>query len=460
MIFDFNNILDERIGDKGIPYNEISGYRSKLDEIKKAIGAKTSNDYYALNLPQLMGKELKEISDYANYVQNNFDNFVVVGMGGSSLGNEMLHYSINGIYYNEDKKRRYPKMYFLDNIDPDSTIKILQTLDLKRTMFNVITKSGSTSETVLNFLAIVEAFNQNRIDFKKNIVVTTDPEKGFLRKFANEYNVKSFSIHPLVGGRISVLSPAGLLSASIEGINVEKLLKGALAEENKTEQSEPLSSCAFVFPLIQFILMKDKKININSLFTYSDGLSYFGEWYTQLLAESIGKENSRNGDKINAGITPLPTRGATDQHSILQLFMEGPFDKLIVFLAVDKYKNTLSTGNILKSNDETVNYLQNKNYADLLETEFLTTRLALTSKGRPNVTFKLEALDEEELGRLVYSFEYGVIVLGELLNINPINQPAVELGKRFTYALMGRKGFDKEKEEFFHMAKGKDEYII
>jgi glucose-6-phosphate isomerase len=460
MYFDFNNVLEERIGDTGISYKNLTAFGNTLDRIKKQINLRKSTDYYALTLPQLMLEEIAEINEYAKFIQNNFKNFVVVGMGGSSLGNEMLHYAINGIYYNKDKNEVNPKIYFLDNIDPDSTTKLLETLDLNRTIFNIITKSGSTSETILNFLTILNAFKQKGIDFRKNIVITTDPEKGFLRKFANEYGIKSFSIHPLVGGRFSVFSPVGLLSASVEGIVIENLLNAAKDQEDKIERSKPLLSEAFVFPLIQYSFLKNKKVNIDSFFVYSDGLSYLGNWYTQLLAESIGKENTRDGEKIFAGVTPLPTRGATDQHSMLQLFMEGPFDKLVVFVAPEKYNTTANTGNVINSTDETTGYLQNKNYTDLIKTEFLTTRLALTSKGRPNVTFKLDAINEEELGKIIYSLEYGVIVLGELFNINPINQPAVELGKRFTYALMGRKGFDKEKEEFFHLAKGKDEYIL
>ncbi|MGC9124984.1 MAG: glucose-6-phosphate isomerase [Caldisericaceae bacterium] len=460
MIFDFYNALLERVGSNGIEYSEIEGYKERLEQIKKAISAKKVNDYFALTLPTVMKEQLSEIKSYAKFVQDGFDNFVVVGMGGSSLGNEMLHYAMKGIYYNDVKHNGLPKMYFLENIDPESTTRLLENLDLKRTMFNIITKSGGTSETIMNFLTIIRCLNDKGIDFKNNVVVTTDPQHGFLRRFAGEYGIKSFSIPQLVGGRFSVLSPVGLLSASVEGIDVEALLNGAALEAERIEKVDALSSSAFVFPLLQFLLQKNRKVNITSILSYSDGLSYFGRWYTQLLAESIGKESSRDGETINAGITPLPTKGATDQHSILQLFMEGPFDKLIVFLSVDKYNSTTNTGNVLNSDDETISYLQNKNYTDLIKTEFLTTRLALTSKGRPNVTFKLDSVNEEELGRLIYSFEYGVIVLGELLNINAINQPAVELGKRFTYALMGRKVFDKEKEEFFNLAKGNDKYVI
>lgn len=460
MQFDYSNVLEERIGRFGLQQSELINSTKILKDIKDQILKRKTYDYFALNLPGIMLKEVNEINSYGEYIKENFENFVVVGMGGSSLGNKMLHYGINGLYYNDKSTRKRPKIYFMDNVDPDSNTELLNSLDLKKTMFNFITKSGSTSETIENFLLILKLLKQSNIDFMKNIVITTDPEKGFLRKFAKENSISSFSIHPLVGGRFSVLTPVGLLSASVEGIDIDKLICGALKKESEINNTDPLISEAFLLPLIQYNLFKNKKININVLFTYSDGLSYIGDWYAQLLAESIGKEYSRQGEQVFAGITPLSARGTSDQHSILQLFMEGPYDKLIIFLSPYSYRNDENTGTVLNSSDETISYLENKNYTDLIKSEFLATRLSLTRKGRPNATFKVNLLDEFELGSFIYALEYSVLVLGELFNINPINQPAVELGKRYTYGLMGRKGFEKEKAEFFHLAKGKDGFII
>jgi glucose-6-phosphate isomerase len=458
MIFDFNNIISENVKDRGISYSEIENSKEFLVEIKKRIKDKTNNDYYPLIMPLDMQKEIQEIKEYAVKIQENFDNFVVVGMGGSSLGNELLHYAINGIFYNENHARKYPKLYFFDNVDPESIKDAIDLLDMKKTVFNIITKSGTTSETMLNMLAIGTSLKKEGLSLKDHLIFTTDPEKGFLREMSKETGIKTFPIHPLLGGRFSVLSHAGLVSAAVTGVDIEALIEGALKELEDIKAKDVLRSQALLLPLFQYNLNKSG-VNINVIFSYSDSLYYIGEWYKQLMAESLGKRYSREGKDIFAGITPLFLKGTTDQHSVLQLLIEGPFDKFIIFMAPKKFRKEIKVSEEI-IRDERINYLQGREYSSLIKSEYIATKAALKKNGRPNVSIEFDKIDEFNLGRAIYMLEYGIIALGEMLNINPIDQPGVELGKKYTYGIMGRKGFEKERNEFKKLEKGDQRYII
>lgn len=438
MKIDFTNIFSENIGEHGVNRNEIFKKVELIKSVKKRIIDKINDDFYPLTLPDEMLKEVYEINNYASYIREKFDNLVVIGMGGSILGNELLHYSVNGIYSNFVKPK---KVYFIDNIDPETNLTLIQTLDLKKTFFNIITKSGSTSETLLNLLLLVDILKKEGLNPKEHFLFTTDPEKGLLRKLSNELEIKTYPIHPKVGGRYSVLSHVGLFSAAFEEINIEKLLLGAKERKEKFLNKEPIENSEMLFALTQYKFFKEKDVNINVIFSYSDGLEYLGKFYEQLLAESIGKKFSRDGKEIYAGITPVIARGPYHQHSTLQLFMEGPYDKLIIFVVPKKFRKDALIYNSLGYLE--LDFLTGKHYSELLLNEYIATKMALTQNGRPNVSIEIEKIDEENLGRLIYFMELEVLALGELLNINPIDQPSVEIGKRFTHALMGDKNYSE-----------------
>jgi len=459
MKFDFNNIIEDQIGDHGIPFSRIKASEKLLGIIKKKIYKKIDSDYYPLKLPFNIEQDIKNILKAAKKIQENYENFIVVGMGGSSLGNELLHYVLNGIYYNEQKQRNYPRIFFIENIDPDSISQLFDIIDIRKTIFNITTKSGTTSETILNMLLIIEKLKKEGLELSKHLIFTTDPEKGFLRTISSDFSIETFPINPHLGGRYSVLSHVGLLSAAVEGVNIESLISGAIKESERIKNSEPLETPSFLLALIQYILYKEKGININALFTYSDRLHYIGKWYNQLMAESLGKKILKEGKEIFTGITPLCLKGTTDQHSMLQLLLEGPFDKLVIFITPREYKEDFKISTNLFS-DERITYLKDKEFSTLIKTEYLATRVALKKNRRPNVSIELSSINEYEIGRLIYLFEFEIIALGEMFHINPINQPAVEMGKKYTYGIMGRNGFEKERAEFKKLAKGNQKYII
>ncbi len=456
MKFDYTNVLSKNIGENGISINEIEKASELVKNAKERINEKLSSDYFALKLPFLMSLKTTEINDIANEIKSKFDNFVVVGMGGSSLGNQFLHYTFNGIYYNDTNT---PHIYFIDNVDPVSSKALLEHLDLEKTVFNIITKSGSTAETMENFLFITDKITEFGLDWKEHVIFTTDPEKGLLRKLANKFNIKTFDIPQNVGGRYSVLSPVGLLSAAVEGIDIPVLLRGAELMRVNILNKDLMECSATLLPIIQYLMYKTKNVNINALFTYSDGFSYLGQWYRQLLSESIGKKEDKNGNAVYTGITPISVRGTSDQHSILQLFLEGPFDKLLIMVTPEEYQADVKVkGNEI--NEPEIAYLKDKNYSELIKAEFAGTSAALKENKRPFIKITIPKIREEEIGKLIYMFEYATILLGEMLNINPIDQPAVELGKAFTYGIMGREGFESKKEEMEKLLSEEDKHVI
>lgn len=440
MIVDFTNVLEENVGKFGIRKDEIVNNSDFLFRIKENVIRKELSSYYPLVLVDTMQKSLQEINEYAKSVREQFDNLVVVGMGGSVVGNELLHFGLSNIYTNLENTK---KIFFIDNIDADTNLTLLSNLDLKKTFFNFITKSGSTSETLLNLLLIFDFLKQRNLDIKKHVLFTTDPEKGFLRTLAKEFDIKAFPIDPLVGGRYSVLSSVGLFSTAFEGFDIEKLLYGAKKKKEHFETSDVLEEAALILPFVQYKLFKEHNVNINLLFSYSDSLEYLGKWYEQLVAESIGKKFSKEGDVVNVGITPVVARGAYHQHSTLQLFIEGPYDKLVIFVFPEEKNKDYKIKGSEFIQKEDVEFLLNKNYSELLKQEYYATKAALTEAGKPNLSIEVSTIDEESLGELLYFFELEVLSLGEMLNINPVDQPGVELGKKFTHALMNDKKYSE-----------------
>jgi glucose-6-phosphate isomerase len=371
-----------------------------------------------------------------------FDNLVVVGIGGSALGPQALAQALLHPLWNElstEKRKGGLKLYYIDNVDPDWTNGILSALDLSRTLFTVITKSGGTAETISAFLWIKDALQKLKPDaWKEQLVLITDPEKGTLRAFANREGVQNFSVPPSVGGRFSVFSPVGMLPIALAGIKIEKFREG-LAQAYKdlvtwNLLSEENLSADIAVRLAVALVHAEQNLGkrINPLMPYSSHLARVSDWYVQLVAESLGKNH-------NVGPTPIKAVGATDQHSQLQLFAEGPQDKIVFFLRVANFKNNFD---IPAEPVEGFTDLAGESMKRLIHAEGEGTAKALAKKGVPSLTIELEEINEGTMAYLLYSFELMTALAGQLYGIDPFNQPGVELSKKYTYALLGKKGFE------------------
>lgn len=458
---DYNNMMEEFVGKKGISKKDMDSLN--LDKAKQAmIDKRTNGKMDWRDLPYDQEEVCNEIISYVEEVKDKFDAFVVLGIGGSALGPISVQQAINHPYYNEisrEKRGGYPKFYVADNVDPEKLVYLFETIDITKTMFNVISKSGSTSETMSQFMIIKEMLEKELGEkSKEHIVCTTDKENGNLVKIAKEEGYKTFTIPAGVGGRFSELTPVGLLPAAFCGINIKELLKGAAVMDNMCKNDDIYKNPAFMYGLLNYLTMKNGQ-NISVMMPYADSLKFIADWYAQLWAESLGKKYDNDGKEVYVGSTPVKALGATDQHSQVQLYAEGPFDKIITFIGVDKFKKSITIPKIYEDMPSLA-FLGGVTQDDLIKTEQIATEYALLKAGKPNMTITLPEVNENTLGQLLYFFEVATAFTGELLNINAFDQPGVEEGKNATYAYFGRPGYEEKKKELDAMPIKKDDYII
>ena len=292
-------------------------------------------------LPYNQGEIVEKIEKVAQRVRENFDTFVVLGIGGSALGPIAVQQALNHLHYNElpAEKRGGPRLYVEDNIDPERMQALLDVIDVKTTCFNVITKSGATAETMSQYLTVSELLKKEVGDkWADHIIATTDTEKGNLIKLAKEHGFELFYIPATVGGRFSELCPVGLLPAAVCGIDIRAMLEGAAAMDARCKSDNVWDNPALLEAVLQYICMEDMGINVQVTMPYADSLKYMADWFCQLWAESLGKNVTRKGMACNHGQTPVKSLGVTDQHSQLQLYTEGPYDKVITFLKVENFR--------------------------------------------------------------------------------------------------------------------------
>jgi glucose-6-phosphate isomerase len=343
---------------------------------------------------------------------------------------DFIHVGINAL---SDDDRRGPRMHFAENTDPATLSSILDLADPEGTYVNVVTKSGSTAETMANFFVIrgVLVDSLGDFGFQGRIIATTDPEEGFLKQIADREDLKVLPIPADVGGRFSVLTPVGLLPAAVVGLDIDAMLAGAaqcVDEVNEQGAEHP----AVVGAAMHYLMDTARGRNVRVMMTYADALERLAAWFVQLWAESLGKDGK--------GSTPHGAVGTTDQHSQVQLYMEGPEDKVIEIVEVEDHPRDLT---IPEAYDdlEGVGYLGGHSMAELLNVECDATRRALTEAGHPNSTMKLGATNEENLGYVFQALEVQTAIAGSLYGVNAFNQPGVEAGKQITYKRMGRPGY-------------------
>lgn len=458
--YDFNNMMAERVGDHGV-----------TDAVLSALGPKLAAAADAIEKMPLGFRKLPyntkladEVAVLASEIQERADNFVVVGIGGSALGNIALHSALNHPEYNHLVRppRRGPRLFVPDNVDPDRINALLDAVDLDDTVFNVITKSGGTAETMSEFLVFREALIRKlgKERHVEHIVITTDPEKGELREIVKKFGYASLPIPPDVGGRFSVLSAVGLLSAAVTGIDIHALLKGAAEMDALCKKSKKLwDNPALTGAALHYLMDKAKGKNVQVMMPYSHALRDVADWFRQLWAESLGKAVDRTGKTVHVGQTPEKAVGATDQHSVMQLYIEGPFDKVVTFLTVDQFNSKVELPAAFEEY-EAVKYLGGHTMNELINAEQRATELALTQSGKPNCAIRVKKVDERTVGALLFLLEMQTAYAGELYNVNAFDQPGVELGKNFTYGLMGRKGYDAKRKEVEQASRPNPKWVV
>ncbi len=338
--------------------------------------------------------------------------FVILGIGGSSLGAEAVLRALH-------PSLKEPRFHILDNADPTWMSWLLKSLRPEETLFYVVAKSGGTPETLSQFLVAREWVEKSVKDWQKHFVCCTDPVKGDLRALAKKWNLSCLEVPPTVGGRFSVLTPVGLFPAAFAGLPIEDFLQGAASVAAWDEKSNPCQQVAVA------LARAAEKFPLTVIMPYSTQLQGFSRWFCQLWAESLGKRGK--------GLTPYPAVGASDQHSQMQLYMEGPRDKCMVFVRVRKMSESLPIPFPAELRElSSFALLEDKSVGGLLDAEFLATRDAVTNQGIPNVTIELDQLDAYSLGALFYFWEWATAIAGAVLGVDPFDQPGVEAAKILT----------------------------
>lgn len=446
IILDYNRMLSPHLGGNGIHPDLLA---SAADRFRDAVALvdewRRAGRLGFYDLPEA-GEIVERVSRFAEENAARFDNVVVLGIGGSALGATALHQALGAPSWNElerDARNYLPRLYILDNIDPTTIAPLLERLDLRRTLFNVVSKSGATAETMAQFLIVRQRLGEamQGDDLQQNLVFTTDPSTGLLRKIAEEEGITTFPIPPNVGGRFSVLSPVGLLPAAMVGIDVDSLLAGARAMVERCRTSELHENPAGIFATLQFLADRELQAGIHVMMPYSDRLYAIADWFRQLWAESLGKRHDLSGAEVFRGPTPVKALGATDQHSQTQLYMEGPFDKTVTFLTIGKRDLDLEIPALYREADALA-YLGGRTLGELLDAEQEATARALASEGRMNMTIELPTLSPHSVGQLLMMLQIATVYAGALYQVDPLDQPGVELGKRLTFALMQRPGYE------------------
>jgi glucose-6-phosphate isomerase len=451
LTIDYRNAMADAVGP------EHGATDAMLDEIAPVIAeqyARLSAEHAAggqrwMDLPSdtaLAG----EITTFAAEARAQYRDFILVGIGGSSLGAIATVQALAHPFRNllPSEARGGPRFFVLDNPDPEKVAATLETVDLESTLVNVVTKSGQTAETMANFLAVRQALEAavGREKARQQIVATTDPSEGLLRALADQEGYRTFPVPPGVDGRMTVLSAVGMLPAAICGCDVDALLAGARAMRVRTATGDVRENPAYL--LAALCILADTRLGKSILVTmpYADALFGLSDWFRQLWAESLGKRLSLDNQVVFTGQTPIKALGAIDQHSQIQLYTEGPNDKLISLIAVGDYRAGVTIEGVPDGIPE-LDYLQGAELGQLLQREQLATAWALTQAQRPNFTIEVPTIDAAILGELFYLYELQTVTGGALLNINPFGQPGVEAGKNATYALMGREGYETLREE-------------
>ncbi len=460
---DYTNMTDKYLGGKGISEKTIAAHKKLSKAAHAYVHGNRGKDELFMGWTELPYNQNEIVADIlltAKFIRKNFDAFVVLGIGGSALGPSMAHAALCHLHYNDlpKSKRKGPKFYVEDNVDPVRMKELLDVIDVERTCFNVISKSGATSETMAQYLIISDLLKKAGVNIRENVIFTTDAKRGNLVKISKELGgVKSYVLPDGVGGRFSELSPVGLLPAAVCGIDIKALLKGAAFMDKLCKSSDVYKNPALMAATLQYIAMQDGK-NIGVLMPYSDNLKYVSDWYAQLWAESLGKNVTLDGKPCHVGQTPVKALGVTDQHSQVQLYTEGPYDKVVTFLSVGSYKEKTPIPHGCE-NIPDVAFLGGHTMEELIQAENKATAYALTKAGRLNYTINLPEVNEFTLGQLLFFFELQTAYAGAMFNIDTFNQPGVEAGKKATFALLGKPGYELQRHDLDNASPDED-YII
>ncbi len=460
----YKNVMADVIGDEhGITPEQLKDIAEKTTPLIQQLNKERQDGetpYRDLPYNSEIAQEVKEL---VKELAGRCENLVVFGIGGSALGNIALQTALNPYMHNIDENQRTgPRLFVFDNVDPPQLVSFLDWLGdkLDKTIFNVISKSGRTAETAAQFMIIRQLLldKLGPDGLRDQVVATTDSRKGTLRKIAEDADLRCLEVPDGVGGRFTVLSAVGLFSAAMCGIDTDSLLEGARDMDTRVKCEDFKKNPAAINAAVNYHFYNNNK-KISVMMPYSYALKDLSDWYRQLWAESLGKKEDLTGNEVHIGPTPLKALGTTDQHSQVQLYREGPNDKLFTFLQVRNFDKDIKIGPAPEYAQE-LGFLAGKDLSELLNNEKKATEYALLESERPCLTVLFDRVSAYTVGQFIYLFEVTTSFAGALFNINPYDQPAVELGKEAAFALMGREGYKELAQEIKHLDEFDEDYLV
>ncbi len=434
----------------GVTPAELKAIAPRVDKGHEALTkarARKRLGFYDLYKDKAALKAMKKSA--RSFVSEGYENFVVLGIGGSALGISTLVTALKPPYYNllsTDQRKGRPRVFVMDNVDPETFGAMLELCPPEKTLFNVISKSGGTAETVSQLLIVLEHLEKSlgKEAMKRHLVITTGPPSpkspSPLQQVKTTYGLQSLKVPPNVGGRFSVFSPVGVFPAAVLGIDIDALAAGCRAMDRRTSKPSLNDNPAYLRAAVHCILSEKKSKSIAVMMPYSDRLRDVADWYRQLWAESLGKEDSLSGKKPlqSRAQTPVAALGVTDQHSQLQLYLEGPNDKVITILEQSAFDRSLKIPNF-SARKGGVDYLRAKTMNRLIASERKATVDALRDADRPVINVAFPQVNEHTIGQLLYMLEVETAMAGQLFDVDAFDQPAVEAIKVFTRKYMGGK---------------------
>jgi len=428
--YDATNMLQKAVGRYGATPRSLDSRSKDLSRAKQNI----LNDWKSSKQGWMGCPDDSTLPANINRIlktKKRFTTCLVIGIGGSDLGARAAYAALR-------HTGKGMKLEFIGgNTDPDEITEIVSRIDLSRTLVNIISKSGDTVEPMSSFF-VVRDLLKKRVGMKASdhIVATTDATEGSLRVLAEKEGYATLSVPKDIGGRFSVLTGVGLFPLACAGIDIRKILHGAGTVRDMFMKSA--IDDASLFALHQYLADTERKQYLHVLMPYSARLEQFGRWYRQIWAESLGKKRNRDGDTVSIGPTPIAALGATDQHSQIQLYVEGPNDKTVTFIEVERFDAKLKVPQGAKDITPLA-YLAGTTFEKIIHAERKGTAEALRSAHRPNGTMSIPAVTPSSLGALFMFFQLATAVAGELYGINAYDQPGVEEGKRITARLLGKR---------------------
>lgn len=445
---DVNGMMSEAIGDRGLTREEVEALAPRAADCVRSLQARRDSGQFVFHERAEGASSLKDITRLATDVRDQADAFVILAMGSAAPGIKAVLEALGD--------GKIPARV-VDNVDPSRFGRLLDGLDLTRTVFNVISKSGHTADTIAQFLIARNRLLRllGAVDYKERVVITTDVEAGGLRQIVNDEGFRDVAMPEGLIGRFSPLSAVGLFPAAVAGVAIDELLAGAAWMERRTQSTDPWENPALVLGGLLYLAVAERGKSIIAMVPYSDRLGLLGAWFRQLWGESV------SGRTTNGAVTkPVAAVGATDPHGFLQLSLEGPRNEVVLFVRVEDHGREIEVPSGYTDLEE-VGYLGGLGLGALLNIEQRAMELTLEKQQRLAMTVTLPQLNAFTLGQLLYLLEAATVFAASLYGVDAFDRPQLEMGEQLLYGLAGRKGWEDRRVEVEQwLAAKRTQYIL